>query len=75
MRHRIDISPQARLMLKNIAESLGKPNMALSTLAEMCIQSAYENVINGDLLKEDLNPIQTKLDEIYTLLQELMPEV
>ena len=75
MRHRIDISPQARLMLKNLAERLGTPTMALSTLAEMCIQSAYEGVINGDLLREELNPIQTKLDDIYTLLQEFIPEI
>ena len=75
MRHRIDISPQARLMLKEVGERLGSPGMALSTIAEMCIQSAYEGVVNGSLLQEGLNPLQAKLDEIYTLLQELMPEV
>ena len=75
MRHRIDISPQARLMLKEVGECLGSPGMALSTVAEMCIQSAYEGVLNGSLFQSELNPVQAKLDEIYTLLQEFMPEV
>lgn len=75
MRHRIDISPQAKVMLKSIAERLGARTMALSTVAEMCIQSAYDNTIVGDSFREELNPIQLKLDDIYNLLQEVIPEI
>ena len=75
MRHRIDISPQAKVMLKSIAERLGAPTIALSTVAEMCIQSAYDNAVVGDSFREELNPIQLKLDDIYNILQEVIPEI
>ena len=75
MRHRVDISPQARVMLKSIAERLGSPTMPLSTVAEMCIQSAYDNATVGDSFREELNPIQLKLEEVYNVLQEVLPEI
>jgi hypothetical protein len=70
MRHRIDISIQAKTVLKEIGEKLG-----ISTLAEMCVQSAYENMINGECLRDELNPTQKKLDEILILLREVLPEI
>ena len=74
MRHRIDISIQAKTMLKEIGEKLGM-NLSISTLAEMCVQSVYENMINGDCLRDELNPTQKKLDEILILLREVLPEI
>ena len=77
-RHRIDISPQAKSMLKEIGEALGVNTFRYSLLAEICIQSAYENIINQDSLDKEVTPInqtQIKLDEILSLLKELLPEV
>ena len=74
MRHRIDISIQAKTMLKEIGEKLAM-NLSISTLAEMCVQSAYENMINGECLRDELNPTQKKLDEILILLREVLPEI
>ena len=77
MRHRVDISPQAKAMLKEIANELNLPSLTLSAVTELCIQSAYERLKEGEgnVLPEYLNPIQSKLDEIYNLLQEVLPEV
>ena len=74
MRHRIDISIQAKTMLKEIGEKLGM-NLSISTLAEMCVQSAYENMINGECLRDELSPTQKKLDKILILLREVLPEI
>ena len=77
-RHRIDISPQAKAMLKEIGEALGVNTLSYSLIAEICIQSAYENIINQDSLDKEVTPInqtQIKLDEILSLLKELLPEV
>ena len=75
MRHRVDISLQAKTMLKEIREQLGGNGLSLSLINEMCIQSAYENMINGECFQVELNPTQRKLDEILKLLQEVLPEV
>ena len=75
MRHRVDISLQAKVMLKEIREQLGGNSLSLSLVNEMCIQSAYDNMINGDCFQGELNPTQRKLDEILKLLQEVLPEV
>ena len=77
MRHRVDISPQAKAMLKEIANELNLPSLTSSAVTELCIQSAYERLKEGEgnVLSEYLNPIQSKLDEIYNLLQEVLPEV
>jgi len=74
-RHRIDISSQAKAMLLEIREQLDLGSINLSLLSEMCIQSAYENMINGDCFTEALNPTQRKLDEILKLLREALMEV
>ena len=74
MRHRIDTSIQAKTMLKEIGYKLGM-KLSISTLAEMCVQSAYENMINGECLRDELNPTQKKLDEILVLLREVLPEI
>ena len=75
MHHRVTISLQTKSMLATIKEKIGTPNMSLSLIAEMCIQSAYDNMMNGDCFREELNPTQRKLDEILSLLQEVLPEV
>ena len=75
MRHRIDISLQAKVMLKEIREQLGRNGLNLSLVNEMCIQSAFENLVNGNCFQAELNPTQRKLDEILKLLQEVIPEV
>ena len=75
MRHRITISLQAKSMLATIKGKIGTPNMSLSLIAEMCIQSAYDNMMNGDCFRDELNPTQRKLDEILILLQQILPEV
>ena len=74
MRHRIDTSIQAKTMLKEVGYKLGM-NLSISTLAEMCVQSAYENMINGECLRDELSPTQKKLDEILILLREVLPEI
>ncbi|MCM8541209.1 MAG: hypothetical protein NE328_13115 [Lentisphaeraceae bacterium] len=74
-RHRIDISSQAKAMLQEIREQLDLGSINISLLSEMCIQSAYENMINGDCFNEELNPTQRKLDEILKLLREALIEV
>ena len=75
VRHRVDISLQAKAMLKEIREQLGGNGLSISLVNEMCIQSAYENMINGECFHGELNPTQRKLDEILKLLQEVLPEV
>ena len=78
MRHRVDISPQAKGMLKYIAESSGSPTMSVSAVTELCIQVAYEKVRDGllvDGVSLDTGVILDKLDGIYSLLQEVVPEV
>ena len=77
-RHRIDISPQAKAMLKEIGEALEVNAFSYSLIAEICIQSAYESIINGYSLHKEVIPInktQRKLDEILNLLKEVLPEV
>lgn len=73
--HRIDISNKAKSMLLEIREELNSGKLSYSFLAEMCIQSAYDNLINGKNFSSELNPTQRKLDEILILLQEVLPEV
>ena len=75
MRHRIDISLQAKVMLKEISEQLGGNRLNLSLVNEMCIQSAYENMVNGNCFQDELNPTQRKLDQILKILQEVLPEI
>ena len=78
MRHRVDISPQAKGMLKFIAESSGSPVMSVSAVTELCIQAAYEKVRDGLLIDGqtlDRGLIMDKLDGILSLLQEIVPEV
>ena len=76
MRHRVDISPQAKGMLKELAKELGDTSLSVSAITELCIQAAYERVIgNGQYITKDHDPILVKLDEIYSLLQEVLPEV
>ena len=72
MRHRVDLSPSGKMMLRAIAQELGTPDLSLSTAAEMCIQSVYDNLVEGSLVfEEQLSPTQRKLDEILSILQEL----
>ena len=74
-RHRIDISSQAKAMLGEIIEGLNLDKVSLALVTEMCIQSAYDNMINGDCFKGELNLTQIKLDEILNLLREVVLEV
>ena len=76
MRHRVDLSPSCKMMLKVIAQELGIPDLSLSTTAQMCIQSVYDNLVEGGVVfEEQLSPTQRKLDEILAILQELQPEL
>ena len=65
---------EGKVMLKSIAEKLGASELSLSTLAEMCIRSAHENLIEGNSFRMELNPTQRKLDEIINILHELNSE-
>ena len=76
MRHRVDISRQAKIMLKFLSEELSNGELALSATAEICIQSTYSNYIEGGVdFFNELNPTQSKLDEILDLLKEIHLEL
>lgn len=76
MRHRVDISFQSKAMLQSIADRLGTPELSLSTVAEMCIQSVHQHIHDGKIIFEgELNPVSQKLDMIISMLQEISPEV
>ena len=75
MRHRVKISPQAKVMLKELAGRLGMPSISMSGMTEICIQSLYEKVILGEAFNDEINPFLKRLDEIKTMLQEILPEV
>ena len=75
VRHRVDISLQGKAMLREIRQSLGAQSLSFSAITEMCIQSAYDNMLKGNCFHEELNPTQQKLDEILYLLQENLAEI
>ena len=77
MRHRIDITPETKMLLKDVAKELGEPNLGLSALTELCIQTAFHTVILNpiEMFLKDYEPILSKLDEIHSMLQEVLPEV
>ena len=62
-------------MLCEIRRRLGTDSYSYSLMTELCIQTAYDKIINGDCFDGDINPTQRKLDEILSLLKELLPEV
>jgi hypothetical protein len=75
VRHRVDLTPSSKMMLGAIAQELSIPDASLSTTAQMCIQSVYDNLVEGGVsFEEELSPTQRKLDEILSILQELQPE-
>ena len=74
-RHRVDISPQAKEMLKRISKRLEIPGISHSMIAELCIQNVYQKSFSEDLFTEQSDPVMQKLDEIHSMLQEVLPEI
>lgn len=74
-RCRIDISLKAKTMLKEIRKELGNTSLSFSTVAELCLQEVYDRMMDADCFTEEQNPTQRKLDEILTMLQQVLPEI
>ena len=75
MRQRIDISLSTKSMLATIKDAIGTYDTTLSEINEMCVLAAYDKILNNDCFSEELNPTQSKLDEIILMLQVALPEV
>ena len=75
MRQRIDISPSTEMMLTTIKEVMGKDDASLSEINEMCVRTAHDNMLDGNCFREELNLTQRKLNDIFCMVQEILPEI